>query len=270
MRGIVRAHQTLLHRTATIGSIGPWEDAIDDRRVTIDEGVVRIDQCTRVAHTAIGTDVSGPACLFATVNVMRGAVGYLHGNTCVPAPRSFSIFVPPFTMIQARLDRCEVATSGVAFRLRSAASIPAEPVLFPCEVTSRHENDVLRCLSEADTLIPIGRTRDPLPLAQHAKALLDQHYGTRLQLRAVAARLSVSPTNLSRTFKRTWGMAPVAYRHHLRVIDALLRLAEGEVPASVFQDVGFEDLSRFYKIFGRLACAPPGTYRPLQVNRSPG
>jgi methylphosphotriester-DNA--protein-cysteine methyltransferase len=45
-------------------------------------------------------------------------------------------------------------------------------------------------------------------------------------------------------------------------MDALMRLAEGEAPVDVFQDVGFDDLSRFYKIFRKVACATPGKYRP--------
>lgn len=57
-----------------------------------------------------------------------------------------------------------------------------------------------------------------------------------------------------------YGMPPVRYRHQVRVMDALMRFAEGAVPADVFQDVGFEDLSRFYKIFRTVACAPPGAY----------
>lgn len=43
-----------------------------------------------------------------------------------------------------------------------------------------------------------------------------------------------------------------------------MRLADGAVPVDVFQDVGFDDLSRFYKIFRRVACAAPGSYRPIQ------
>jgi methylphosphotriester-DNA--protein-cysteine methyltransferase len=71
----------------------------------------------------------------------------------------------------------------------------------------------------------------------------------------------VSPALLSRTFKGDYGVPPVHYRHQVRIVDALTRLAGGDVPADVFQDVGFNDLSRFYKIFRKLACAAPGAYR---------
>jgi hypothetical protein len=47
-------------------------------------------------------------------------------------------------------------------------------------------------------------------------------------------------------------------------MDALVRFAEGAAPIDVFQDVGFDDLSRFYKIFRKVACAAPGSYRPVR------
>jgi AraC-like DNA-binding protein len=71
----------------------------------------------------------------------------------------------------------------------------------------------------------------------------------------------VSPGVLSRAFKDDYGVPPVRYRHQVRIVDALTRLASGDAPADVFQDVGFNDLSRFYKVFRKLACATPGAYR---------
>lgn len=43
-----------------------------------------------------------------------------------------------------------------------------------------------------------------------------------------------------------------------------MQFAEGALPAAVFQNVGFDDLSRFYKIFRKVSCAPPGAYRPAR------
>ena len=51
------------------------------------------------------------------------------------------------------------------------------------------------------------------------------------------------------------------YRHHVRIMDALLRLASGTAPVDASFDAGFEDLSRFYKIFRKVACGAPGSYR---------
>jgi hypothetical protein len=92
--------------------------------------VLRIDQRIQIPRCEVGTDVSGPACIYPCVEVRKGTVVYLQGE-----------------------------------RERSAS---------PCDL------------------------RRSLP------------------------------------FKRVYGMPPVRYRHQVRVMDALMRLAEGEAPVDVF------------------------------------
>jgi hypothetical protein len=70
--------------------------------------VLRIDQRIRIARREIGTDVSGPACIYAHVEVAKGTVVYLQGEMQVPAPRRFAIFLPPFAVVQARLERSDL------------------------------------------------------------------------------------------------------------------------------------------------------------------
>jgi AraC-like DNA-binding protein len=215
------------------------------RTVTVDRGVLRINQ---------------------RLNVARGRVAYLQDNARIPAPKQFAIFLPPFTLVQASLDRCDVVTAAVAFRPPSSRSLPSQPLLIPTDIDQVPTSiaDVLRCIDGAEGTVAIGRARHPSPLALRAKAILDTEYGTTLAIANIARRLRVSSAVLSRTFKRTYGMPPVRYRHYLRVMAALMRQAEGGVPANVFQDVGFEDLSRFYKILRKVACAAPGAYRPTR------
>jgi AraC-like DNA-binding protein len=101
-------------------------------------------------------------------------------------------------------------------------------------------------------------------LATNGKAIIDREYATSLEIGRLAARLQTSPAVLSRVFREAYGMPPVRYRHHVRIMDALIQFAEGAVPADVFQEVGFDDLSRFYKIFRKVACAAPGSYRAVR------
>jgi methylphosphotriester-DNA--protein-cysteine methyltransferase len=157
-------------------------------------------------------------------------------------------------------------TEAVAFRPPPARALPVEPLLIPgnLDQVPTSISAVLQLVDAADGTVAIGRARQPSPLALRAKAILDTEYGTTLTIARIARRMRASPAVMSRTFKLAYGMPPVRYRHHLRVMDALMRLAEGALPASVFQDVGFEDLSRFYKILRKVACAAPGAYRPTR------
>ena len=195
---------------------------------------------------------------------MRGTVAYLTGNTRVAAPDHFELFLPPFAIVQASLERCDVTTTAMAFR--PADGLPQEPAVFPAsgEGPVRGHDDLVRRLRVTPQVIRIGRAPDPPPHAARAKAIIDAEYGTSLEIGRIASRLRTSPAVLSRTFRNTYGMPPVRYRHHVRIMDALVRFAEGAVPAEVFQDVGFEDLGRFYRIFRKVACAAPGSYRPAR------
>jgi AraC-like DNA-binding protein len=102
--------------------------------------------------------------------------------------------------------------------------------------------------------------------ARRAKALLDDSYDRPLTVAQVAAQAGQSPSALSRSFKRAYGMPPVVYRHRLRIMDAMFRLAAGGEILTVLQDVGFGDASRFYSRFRTLLCASPGAYKARSRN----
>ena len=234
------------------------------RIVRVDDGVLRIEQRICIRARDIGTDVSGPACIYAQIAVKRGSVAYITGDTRVPVPACCELFLPPFAVVQALLERCEVTTVAVAFR--APYRLRQEPVLVPVNHHGdvRSPEHILERLSVAENATHIGRAPDPAPPAVRAKAILDAEYANPLEIGRIAARLRTPPAVLSRTFKNSFGMPPVRYRHHVRIMDALMQFADGGVPLDVFQDVGFDDLSRFYKVFRKIACTAPGSYRPAK------
>jgi len=226
-------------------------------------GELRIEQRLRVRGRAVGTDVSGPVCILADVRLRRGSIAYRCARGIVKAPSAFRILIPPFTMVEALLERADVTSIAFAFPPTSALVLPPQPILVPTRDDRLiHEAGEIRdWLRDRHTMIDIGRTAAAPSLAGRAKRVIDCEYARPLRIADVAARLDVTPAVLSRTFRAAYGMPPVRYRHQVRVVDALMRFAAGAAPVEVFQDVGFEDLSRFYKIFRRVACAPPGRYR---------
>ena len=235
------------------------------RIVQVESGVLRIEQRLRIPGLEIGTDVSGPACIYAVVRARRGTVAYQHGNTPVPAPPGFALFLPPFALVQAALERCDVTSVAVAFRPHASDELPRQAVLLAENgPVPDSQHDVLERIRTTPILATIGREVDPAPLALNAKTIIDQEYAVPLEIGRIAARLGASPAILSRTFRHAYGMPPVRYRHRVRVMEALMQFSDGAVPARVFQDVGFDDLSRFYKVFRTVTCAPPGSYRPLK------
>ncbi|MGH9908785.1 MAG: helix-turn-helix domain-containing protein, partial [Pyrinomonadaceae bacterium] len=63
--------------------------------------------------------------------------------------------------------------------------------------------------------------------------------------------------------KRDFEMSPNAYLRQLRVADVPLLLARGEEIVNVSLDVGYNDLSRFYKQFRKTTKTSPGVCRTI-------
>jgi AraC-like DNA-binding protein len=238
---------------------------VSRRIVLVERGVLRIEQRIRIETCEIGTDVSGPACIYAHVTVMRGGLTYITGDAEVSAPVTFALFLPPFTIVQAVLRECDVASTAFAFR--PSGEVPFDgPLLFaaPDQKPPASIGDVESRLLQHRGAIAVGRSSGAQTIARNVKDVIDRSYRTPLGFDRIASRLGASRAQVSRNFKKEFGLPPVRYRHQVRIMDALMQFAGGAAPADVFLGVGFADLSRFYKVFRRIACAAPGAYRPAK------
>jgi AraC-like DNA-binding protein len=198
------------------------------------------------------------------VRITRGRLTYIVGDTGVQTPKRFALFLPPFAIVQAALDRCDVTSTAFAFR-RPAGQMPfQQPTLLAVADRRPPESirDVEVQLANHANGISVERDAGTLTLARAVKSAIDRTYQRSLGFDRVASLLHTSTSQLSRHFKKAYGLPPVRYRHQVRIMDALIQFADGGTPADVFLDVGFEDLSRFYKVFRKVACAAPGAYRP--------
>jgi AraC-like DNA-binding protein len=65
---------------------------------------------------------------------------------------------------------------------------------------------------------------------------------------------------LTRRFRQETGISVVAWRQHVRLLDALSRLAEGQSVTTVAFDVGYESLSAFTTVFQKTFGVPPSRY----------
>jgi len=119
------------------------------------------------------------------------------------------------------------------------------------------------------------RGRDPVPRrtrastarAQHEQVertslFLATHLGEDLSLAAVARAVHSSPFHLARVFRREAGLSIHQYRHRLRLRQALVRIAEGELDlAALALTLGFASHSHLTDSFRRAFGAPPSAYR---------
>lgn len=82
-----------------------------------------------------------------------------------------------------------------------------------------------------------------------------------LKLEDICAAADLSPSYLTRSFKKRYGMTPHAYLVNRRIQYARTRLKRGHMIADVALDAGFADQAHFQRAFKRVLAATPGQYR---------
>jgi AraC-like DNA-binding protein len=133
--------------------------------------------------------------------------------------------------------------------------------------TSRLErDDALDALLQG--LVPhLGwreRQRDDprLPgVARRARDVLHAHCGQDIGLQTLAELCGVDRFRLTRAFKSAFGLAPHAYLVQLRLSLARQRLASGDAPVAVANQLGFADQSHLGRWFRRAYGLTPADYR---------
>ena len=231
----------------------------------VQPGLLRIAQEITVSSRQSGLDVTGPFWMCGLVRILRGTVRYRDEEQWIqPGGRFYGVFLPPFSIGEAILHRSRTFSVGYLGSEPLPSRTPRRPVIFrpPLQRLPASCKDVFSLLAKADRFQPISRVENPPNGARQLKDTLDQVYVRPLRIGQIAQALGIAPSVASRNFRRAYHMSPSQYRQSLRVLESMMRLAQGQAILDVSTDVGFGDLSRFYEHFRRVACAPPGRYRP--------
>lgn len=201
------------------------------------------------------------AWLLELYELKAGELFFLRGEAHIrPQTKRFGVFYPPFTISQPYFKSAKGCLVGVA----ATASLPAElmtvPVVFETSFAGLPSGvaQVIEIVSSGESCQGIEMNPRLSLLSLKAKKLIDANYLDYPSIARVATRLGVTHEHLSRQFKRDFYLSPSAYLRQLRVADAPLRLARGEEIINVSQDVGYNDLSRFYKQFRQTTNTSPG------------
>lgn len=110
------------------------------------------------------------------------------------------------------------------------------------------------------------------PLADRARAFIDGNYHQRVSLSEVADNLAVSPSYLSRVFRRETGMTLTTYVRRARIDRSMVLLAQGARSISeIAYQVGYRNYRDFYRNFVRHENASPREVRErLRGRRAEG
>ncbi len=198
--------------------------------------------------------------LVEIVELEAGEYGFIRGDEQVrPRGKCFGIFHPPFAIVRTTFDDVRGRWSGMA----STAPLPEEfmagAMIFETALPDppRTVEEVTEVLASSHDRQSIEFNPSPSLLSINAKRLIDVHYAIHPSIARIASRLGVSHEHLARQFKRDFGLSPSGYLAQVRIADAMFRLARGEEIIDVSHDVGYNDLSRFYKQFNKATARTP-------------
>ncbi|MCM3900226.1 MAG: AraC family transcriptional regulator [Pyrinomonadaceae bacterium] len=206
------------------------------------------------------------AWLLELYELKAGDVFFISGTREVrAAAKCFGVLYPPFTISQPSIENAHGLLVGVA----ATESLPAGFIKVPTMFETSF-SELPTGVSHALEIVRRGKNHqsvewNPKPslLSVKAKRVIDENYLSYPSIARIAERLGVTHEHLSRQFKRDFEMSPSGYLHQLRLADAPLRLAKGEEIVNVSQDVGYNDLSRFYKQFRKSTKTSPGVCQTL-------
>jgi AraC-like DNA-binding protein len=206
------------------------------------------------------------AWLLELYELKAGAVFFVSGTREVRAPeKRFGVLYPPFTISQPSIENAKGFLVGVAAMESLPNGFSKVPTMFrtsfsepPTSVV--HALEIIR-LGESHESVELNPK--PSLVSVKAKRLIDENYLSYPSIARIAERLGVTHEHLSRQFKRDFEISPSNYLHQLRMADAPLRLAKGEEIVNVSQDIGYNDLSRFYKQFRKTTKTSPGICQTL-------
>jgi AraC-like DNA-binding protein len=250
---------------------GPELPAFDSDRDTIQirrrvrfvrDGLVGMSEEITVPaeHSAVlGT---GPYWFFAMVERDAGTIGCHRSDGPIRVPFDrFCWLLPSYSLVELCFREFHCTSAGV-FCDGPFPGVVNGPVLFEAPPGPGPETPagIAALVAGAVDPLRIGRTEAPTALGRACKDTIDRNFDSDRALADLSRGLHVSPAQFSRAFKRDYGVPPRAYRHRLRVLHAIMKLLGGGKIAQVGFDVGFGDLSRFYKQFRAITRTPPGTY----------
>lgn len=236
------------------------------RTELLPDGTYLFEDELAIDGTLTAKVITCAAWLLELYDLQSGELSFISGNEQIrPHTKRFGVLYPPFSITQPCFKNVRGRLVGIAATEPLPTEFTLTPIVFESafKQTPSHLAQVLKILQLGNQRQAIALNPKPSLLSLKAKRLIDENYLIYPSITRIAARLGVTHEHLSRQFKRDFAMSPSNYFRQLRIADAPLRLARGEEIINVSQEVGYNDLSRFYKQFRKTTNTSPGACKAI-------
>ena len=231
-----------------------------------------------VLHTEAGDQSLRPGDVLVLAPGLRHRVSF-HGGA--PMQLLTVEFLPGPLLTADELPLVPAVFGGVpVIRCAAAAAAEAQRLMHRMRAEHRREKAAAVVAGRAyliSLLVLLYRRRGPgrlalptaglEPLLGDVQAYMETHFAEALRLPDLAAEAHLSVRQFTSRFKRAFGDSPMRYLTRLRVAAAQQLLCRSSCGvAEIAREVGYENLSHFYRTFLHHTGMSPGMYRrsPLQ------
>jgi len=119
-----------------------------------------------------------------------------------------------------------------------------------------------RAVRKYARLVQAMSTVEHVDVISRVKNYIQRNYAQKISLEEAAAQVNLSPSYLSKIFRREMGIGFISYLNKVRVEKSKVLLQNREIElVEAGGMVGYEDQSYFTRIFKRFTGIPPGKYR---------
>lgn len=198
----------------------------------------------------------------AVSDLRPGQLKIRAGSQLMELSGLWAAFIPAFSIVEWQMQPGEFRFEAFLSQEPLPAQAPSRPCLFPLDDTRPNSiHDLMDLLSQVKDIRPFGKCLSPPPQALSTKSFLDTHFQVDISISEIANQLDISHAAMTRNFKKSFGMSPIAYRNKLRVYHSVAdMLTRSEKVYRAGLSSGFSDISRFYSQFRKYIGATPSLF----------
>jgi AraC-like DNA-binding protein len=236
----------------------------------VDDGVFEIHRRHNFATSQRTTDANGVFWVFGIAEVRNGSMFFNTKSKNVELTGRYGLFLPQWSLTFGRVECAEQNIKCLMSKKKFDVPVTDKAIVFKPHPDLKFPSttqDVAEYLGRCDVLDSIEYNPDSSGLALRSKQTLDKYYLQNFSMVDLAKKLKTNSTSFGRAFRKEYGMAPVQYRNHMRVVAGSLEMVKGRAVTDVFQEVGFGDLSRFNKQFKRVSGTSPKKFSSKKKSR---
>lgn len=235
-----------------------------------EDGLIELHRRHNFSEPQPTVDAMGNYWVFGIAEILDGEVSYRCKEEVFRTDSRYGIFLPKWSLVYGAVNCKEQFIQCVVSNQELPHFVPTNAVVF--EPLANREfptstQEVADYLATCRILKSVEYNAQPSGAAQRIKCALDQNFRGNRSLAELARKMKMSSTVFGREFRKNFALTPISYRNHMRIVAGSFELLKGKMVTDVFQEIGFNDLSRFNKQFKRIVGASPKKFSPVKKSR---